>query len=56
MFPHQKLVHAPPPFAVRVTPISFFLILSPAQYCVSNTGHEAPHYEVFSTFMSPRPT
>jgi hypothetical protein len=29
--------------------MSFFSILSPAQYWVSSTDHEAPHYEVFST-------
>jgi hypothetical protein len=30
---------------LHVPPISF-LILSPAQYWVRNTEHEAPHYEV----------
>ena len=30
---------SPPPYAPHAQPISFFLILSPAQYWVSSTGH-----------------
>jgi hypothetical protein len=36
--------------------MSFFSILSPAQWWVRNTGHEAPHYAVFSTPVLPRPS
>jgi hypothetical protein len=31
-------------YALRVPPISFFSILSPAQELVRSTDHEAPHY------------
>jgi hypothetical protein len=41
------MLHAPP--------ISFFSILSPTQYWVRSTNHEAPHYEVFSLPL-PRPS
>jgi hypothetical protein len=42
------MLHAPP--------ILFFSILSPEQYLVSSTDHYAPHYVVFSTPLSPRPS
>jgi hypothetical protein len=32
------------------------LILSLEQYWVRSTDHEAPHYEVFSTSLLPRPS
>jgi hypothetical protein len=35
--------------------ISIYSILSPAQYWVSSTDHEAPRYEVFSIPLLPRP-
>ena len=38
-----------PPYALNAQPISFFSILSPAQYWVSRTDHSAPHYVVSST-------
>ena len=44
----QPVLHAPT--------ISFFSILSPAQYLVSSTDHLAPHYVVFSTLLLPRPS
>jgi hypothetical protein len=54
-FPHQNHTRASL-YPIRATcpPISFFSILSPAQYWVRSTDHEAPHYEVFSTPLSPR--
>jgi hypothetical protein len=39
---------SPPPYALHAPPISFFLILSPAQYWVRSTDHSAPHYVIFS--------
>ena len=36
-------------------PISFFSILSLAQYWVSSTDNKAPHYVVFSTPLLPQP-
>ena len=47
-----------PPYALHAPPISFFSILSPAQYWVSSTDHSAPHYAVSSTpllLVPPRP-
>ena len=44
---HQYALHAPP--------ISFFSILSPEQYLVSNTVHSAPHYAASSSLLLPRP-
>jgi hypothetical protein len=50
-FPHQNPIHTPrfSPSSLHAPLISFFSILSPAQYWVRSTDHEAPHYEVFST-------
>jgi hypothetical protein len=47
-FSHKNPVHASPLPHKRYMPrppISFFSILSPAQYWVRSTYHEAPHYE-----------
>ena len=45
-FPHQDPIHppSPHPYAPHAQPISFFSILSPAQYWVRSTNHLAPHY------------
>ena len=59
-FPHQDPIH-PLSSPIRATrqPISFFSILSPAQYWVRSTDHLAPRYAIFSippvtsTFLSP---
>jgi hypothetical protein len=49
-FPHQTPVHASPsPSALHVPPISFFSILSPAQYRVRSTDHEVPRRDGQST-------
>ena len=39
---------SPPPYAPHAQPISFFSILSPAQYWVRSTDHLAPRYAVSS--------
>ena len=39
---------SPPPYEPHTQPISFFSILSPAQYCVRSTDHLAPRYAVSS--------
>ena len=43
------------PYALHAPPISFFSILSPEQYLVSNTVHSAPHYAASSSLLLPRP-
>jgi hypothetical protein len=56
-FTHQNPTHASH-LHIRATcpSISFFSILSPAQFWVNNTRHEAPHYDVFYTpLLSPSP-
>jgi hypothetical protein len=35
----------------HIPPISFFLILSPAQYWVRSTDHEAPHEYTYSVLL-----
>ena len=40
-----------PPYVLHAPSISFFLILSPAQYWVRSTDYSAPHYVIF--FYSP---
>jgi hypothetical protein len=45
--PYRRL--SPHISALLARPISFFSILSPAQYLARSTDYEAPHYEVFST-------
>jgi hypothetical protein len=42
-------------YVLHAQPTSFFSILSPDEYWVRCTDHEAPHYEVFSTPLLPRP-
>jgi hypothetical protein len=51
-FPHQNPVHASP-LPHTCPPISFFLILSLAQYWVSSTDHRVPHYIVSSSLLGP---
>jgi len=45
-FPHQDPIHppSPHPYAPHVQPISFFSILSPAQYWVSSTNYHKVTY------------
>ena len=40
--------NSPHPYAPHAQPISFFSILSPAQYWVSSTNHLAPRYAISS--------
>ena len=47
---------SPPPYALDAQPISFFSILSPAQYWVRNTNHLAPRYAISSIPPLPRPS
>ena len=47
---------SPHPYAPHAQPISFFSILSPAQYWVSSTDHLAPRYAVSSIPPLPRPS
>ena len=47
-FPHQ--------YAPHTQPISFFSILSPAQYWVRSTSHLAPRYAISSIPPLPRPS
>ena len=39
---------SPHPYAPHAQPISFFSIVSPAQYWVSSTDHSAPRYAISS--------
>ena len=56
-FPHQDPIHpSPRPYAPHAQPISFFSILSPAQYWVSSTNHLAPRYAISSIPPLPRPS
>ena len=43
-------------YAPHVLPITFFSILSPAQYWVRSTNHLAPHYAISSIPPLPRPS
>ena len=45
---------SPHPYAPHAQPISFFSILSPAQYWVSSTSHLAPRYTLSSIPPEPR--
>ena len=46
-FPHQDPLHpSPHPYAPHAQPISFFSILSPAQYWVRSTNHLASRYAI----------
>ena len=48
-FPHQDpYTPSPHPYAPHAQPISFFSILSPAQYWVRSTNHSAPRYAISS--------
>ena len=46
---------SPHPYAPHAQPITFFSILSPAQYWVRSTNHLAPRYAVSSIPPLPRP-
>jgi len=58
-FPHQNpaLTSSLPHtcYMYMPVPISFFSNWSPEQHWVTRRDHEAPHYVVFSTPLSPRP-
>ena len=45
---------SPPPYAPHAQPISFFSILSPAQYWARSTNHLAPRYAISSIPPLPR--
>ena len=47
---------SPHPYAPHAHPISFFSILSPAQYWVRITNHLAPRYAISSILLLPRPS
>ena len=47
---------SPHPYAPHVQPISFFSILSPAQYWLRSTNHLAPRYAISSIPPLPRPS
>ena len=53
-----KILYAPSPhpYVPHAQPISFFSILSPAQYWVSSTNHLAPRYAVSPIPPLPRPS
>ena len=54
-FPIKTLnTPSPHPYAPHAQPISFFLILSPAQYWVKSTKHLSPRYAVSSSPPLPR--
>ena len=56
-FPTKTLyAPSPHPYAPHAQPISFFSILSPAQYWVSSTDNLAPHYAISSILPLPRPS
>ena len=57
-FPTKNLyTHpSPHPYAPHAQPISFFSILSPAQYWVCSTNHVAPRYAISSIHPLPRPS
>ena len=56
-FPTKTLyTPSPHPYAPHAQPISFFSILSPAQYWVSSTKHLAPSYAISSIPPLPRPS
>ena len=53
-FPSKTLyTPSPHPYAPHAQPISFFSILSPAQYWVRSTNHLAPRYVI--SFIPPLP-
>ena len=51
-FPHQEPIHPPPnPYAPHAQPISFFSILSPAQYWVRST--KSFNFSLYNLLHSP---
>ena len=54
----SKTLYTPSPhsYAPHAHPISFFPILSPAQYWVRSSNHLAPRYAISSIPPSPRPS
>jgi len=54
--PHQDPIHphSPHPYAPHAQPISFFSILSSAQYWMRSTNHLAPRYAISSIPPLPR--
>ena len=56
-FPSRTLTPpSPHPYAPHAQPISFFSILSPAQYWVRCTNHLAPRYAISFIPPLPRPS
>ena len=56
-FPTKTLyTPSPHPYAPHAPPISFFSILSPAQYWVRSTNNLAPRYAISSISPFPRPS
>ena len=56
-FPTKTLyTPSPNPCELHAQPISFFSILSPAQYWVRSTDHLAPRYAISSISPLPRPS
>jgi len=56
-FPIKTLyTSSPHPYAPHAQPISFFSILSPAQYWARSTNHLAPRYAITSIPPLPRPS
>jgi len=54
--PRPYTTPSPHPYAPHAQPISFFSILSPAQYWVSSTNLLAPRYAISSIPPLPRPS
>ena len=54
--PRPYTLPSPHPYAPHAQPISFFSILSPAQYWVSSTNHLAPRYAISSITPLPFPS
>ena len=56
-FPTKTLyTPSPHPYAPHAQPISFFSILSPAQYCVNSTNNLSPRYAISSIPPLPHPS
>jgi len=58
-YPTKNLYNpSPHPYAPHAQPISFFSILSPAQYWVSSTNHLAPRYAIstITRYLVPPPS
>ena len=54
-FPHQDPIHPPPsphPYMSHAQPISFFSILSPAQYWVRSTDYLAPCCQYYTIILT----